>query len=162
MAKFKKIQLPCSVSGGKLVIDRELLNGKLSTSVDQDGCTLTISPPRNAKTLKQIKTFYGPVLEQVQKFYEDTEGISIPKDRIKHMLKTRFLTPVKRYFADGTPVTTRVRHPEKEGIYFEAQLEEIPSLGDLSLEEFTAFISEIIHFFYHEKGFLIVIDDRMN
>ncbi len=160
MAKFKKISVAADVINGKLVMNRELFVEKISHSPDQLGCTLTLSPPVNPKTSLQVRSFHGPVLQQIQVFYKKTEGIEIPLDKIKHILKRQFLAPVKQFFSDGTPVLIKIEHPSKPGIHFESQLEEIPSLADLSIEDFNSFLSEIIHFYHHNFGFLIIIDDR--
>ena len=160
MSRFQKIEVPCRVSGGKLLLDRKILEGKVSGALDNDRLTLTIEEKVKPKTWEQIKAFHGPILDQIQKHYEDTEGVYLSKDRIKHDLKQRFLVPVKKFFSDGSPVMVRVKHPERD-VYFETQYSEIPSLSDISIDEARGFINTIIDHFLHVENLAISIDENL-
>ena len=160
MSRFQKIEVPCRISGGKLLLDRKILEGKVSGALDNDRLTLTIEEKVKPKTWEQIKAFHGPIIDQIQKHYQDTEKLFIHPDRIKFELKNRFLTPRKKFYPDGSPVMYKVEHPEKPGIFFETPYSEIPSLSELSVEEFRAFIDAIRDYFLHQRGLDIVIDNQ--
>lgn len=149
------LRLPIEVTDGKLVLDRSRLEAWLKGKAFRGHLMLTDEPL--PKSLRQLGAFWAALIPQVQQHKMDTDGIFVHEDRIKESLKSKFLSPVKRYYSDGSPVFVRVPHPEKKGIFWDWHLEEIPSMAELSLEKMTSFMSEIIHYYWHEEGLQITI-----
>lgn len=108
--------------------------------------------------MKQFAAYHGPVLKQAQQIHYDTEGKHIPLDKLKRKHKLAFLDPVPQYFSDGTPVMEVYTHPRDPTVKIEKQREDIPSLGDLSLEDLNAFINDVIEYYLHNYGIMIIID----
>ncbi len=120
---------------------------------------ITIQRLKDPKSWEQIKAFHGTIREQVQGFHE-SNGTWKPLDKIKKELKEQFLEPEKEYYSDGSPVMLKIAHPEKKGVVYEWHKEVIPSLADLSKEQMTTFISDIIDHFWHKHGYSIIIEEK--
>lgn len=151
MPKFRQITLPCRTSGGKLILDRRSLEQKIQESPDVDELTLVIKDGR-VRSPQMNRAFHGTILDQVQQAHMDVDGEFISKDRLKDKLKEMFLSKVKRYYSDGSPVMVKIPHPEKQDVFFHWHLQEVPSTADLGMEEFSAFINEIQSHYLHNYG----------
>lgn len=131
---------------------------EISELADVPEAELVLTQAVNPKTHRQLRTLHGPIIEQLQDFYMATEGVYKSADRIKHELKSQFLQPVKRYWDDGSPVILRIKHPTKEGVAMDWHMEELPSLADLDIEQMNSFITSILEYFLHERGWHIELD----
>lgn len=159
MARRKKVSVPASVVGGKLVFDdRDLFIRQVSELADSQHMQVDVYP-LNPKTAEQIRAFHGPVCRQVQEIIRELDGTLHQLDMVKHMLKDRFLPKRKRFFTDGTPVMQRIPHPDQDGAFFMHHLEEMPSLSELTMEEMTEFINNIISHFLNKCNRLITIEE---
>lgn len=121
---------------------------------------IKISIPKREKSYEQIKAFHGTIIDQVQEYHQERNGVFKSKDRIKDELKNEFLVPKKQYWSDGSPMMIKVPHPERKGVYFEYHLEKVPSLADLTVEEMNDFITSIIDNFTHERNYPIIIEPK--
>jgi hypothetical protein len=149
---------PCEVKDGQLLAPRARITKEVGELKDCPEAVLILKPLGQKKTLDQLAAFHGPIVEQVQKFYEDFEGVYKSADRIKHDLKEQFLIREKRYWDDGSPVILNIAHPTKPGVKMQWHLQELPSLEALTIDQFRGFITAIIDWFWHERGYRIEID----
>jgi hypothetical protein len=125
---------------------------------DEPDVLVTVSREKTPKTWPQIKVFHGPIVEQVQAFIQETEGVYKSADRVKEMLKNMFLEKEKVYWNDGSPKMVTIPHPERKKVSMEWHEERLPSLADLSIEQMRAFIEAILEYYFHECGLIIKID----
>lgn len=149
------------IKDGKMLAPRPRMIKEISELADVPEARLTLCPESNPKTHRQLRTFHGPIIEQVQDFYMAIDGVYKSADRVKHELKQMFLTPVKKYWDDGSPVIIRISHPTKKDVKMDWHMEELPSLGDLSIEQMRSFINAVMEYFLHERGLVIEIDPQM-
>lgn len=140
------------VSNGTLQIPGEDRAYILQNYNNQE-MAVTLEDALDNKSLKQIRGFHGPVLKGVAAYYKDIEGVIIKDlEKLKWELKCQFLPLRKRYFKDGTPVMVRLPGGESW------QVQEVPSLAELKKSEMDQFISDIIRYFYEERGWEISIN----
>lgn len=161
MAKKINLSYLCSLERGKLKLPRQRVLDELSKLPDCENLVLTIKEEKTPKTYEQIKAFHGTVCEQVQACYLEQDGEFKALDKIKAELKEQFLGREKQYFSDGSPVMLKIPHPERKGVFYEYHYEAVPSLADLSIEQFRGFIDEIIAYFLHQRGWQIVIEEKL-
>lgn len=150
-----------SIENGEMVAPIERIKKELSEIQDTPDARLTLAPLENPKTHRQLRTFHGCIVPQVQDFYMAIDGIYKSVDRVKHELKEQFLQKQKRYWDDGSPVIIRIAHPTKAGVSMDWHFEELPSLASLSIDQARSFIDHILEYFQHERGLTIVIDPSM-
>jgi len=160
MSRFQKIEVPCRVANGKLLLDRKILEGKVSGALDNDRLTLTIEEKVESKTLSQLGAFFAAVLPQYQQDIIEKEGVFKTIEMIKEDLKKQFLVPKKRYWSDGSPIMVNVPHPERKGVVFSWHLEQTPSLSELTKEEMSAFMSAVMHDALHNRNLDIKIETK--
>lgn len=149
-----------SIKSGKLHAPRDRMSKELFQIDDEDDVEIVIRREKRPKSWPQIKTFHGPIVNQVQAHYMDTEGLYKSPDRIKRELKEQFLSKEKQFYDDGSPVMIKVAHPERKGVFYDWHMEVIPSLADLSVEQMRGLIDTILAYFLHERGCNIVIEPR--
>jgi hypothetical protein len=149
----------CSIEGGKLKLPRQRMLDELARLPDCENLVLKITEEKNPKTYKQIKAFHGTVCEQVQACYLEQDGEFQSLDKVKQGLKEQFLGREKQYYSDGSPVMLKLPHPERKGVFYEYHHTELPSLADLSIEQMRSFIDAIIEYFWHNRGWQIVIKE---
>lgn len=146
------------IKDGKMLAPRPRMIKEIAELSDVPEARLTLSTEANPKTHRQLRVFYGPIIEQIQDFYMSVEGVYKSADRVKHELKQQFLQPIKKYWDDGSPVVIRITHPTKEGVKMDWHMEVLPSLGDLSVDQMRSFINAVREYFLHERGLSIEID----
>jgi len=156
--KLTKLSWPVEIENGALKIPRERMKRDLYQITDNPEAMLILQPVENPKTYRQLRTFHGPIIHQIQDFIMATEGVYKSRDRIKFDLKDQFLQKRKKYWDDGSPMVWKIQHPTKEGVYTEWHVEEVPSLSDLSIDDARCFINAILDFYLHERQLTIVID----
>lgn len=139
-------------------VPRERMLKEIAELSDNPEALLILKPMDNPKTHRQLRTFHGPIVHQVQDFIMATEGVYKSVDRVKYELKEQFLQRRKKYWDDGSPVIWKIQHPTKEGVFTEWHVEELPSLSELSIDDARAFIDSILDYFLHERGLTIIID----
>jgi hypothetical protein len=157
---MKQLTYPASIQNGKLTLPRKQLEKDLQKVGECLFCEVVIREPYRGKTAAQLAAFHGTIIDQVQAFIMATEGVYKSRDRIKEELKDQFLPKEKQYYSDGSPVMVTIQHPEREGVTYEWHMERPPSLAKLSLDDFRAFIDEILGWFQHERGLTIVIEPK--
>lgn len=160
MPRLTEIRYIGSLKNGKLELPRDRMARELAQYDDEEDIEVIIRREKRQKTWEQIKTFHGPIVNQAQAHYMDTEGEFKSLDRIKQDLKDQFLPKEKQYYDDGSPVMITIQHPERKGVTYKWHLEETPSLADLSIEQMRGFIDAILAYFLHEREFKIEIDPR--
>jgi len=149
-------------SGGQMRFDfMQLTQQAESLLKEGEEFLLSIEKAKRWKTLKQLRAFHGPVCEQVQRYWRDEHGEWKSLDRVKEELKDEFLVKKKQYYDDGSPVLLKLPHPSHKNAVYLWHLEQTPSLKDLSIEEMTDFIEQIINHYWHEKGWQITIEDEL-
>ena len=160
MGNKKLIRLSWIVSlrDGQMFVPRERMNKEIAELSDLQEARLELAPLENPKTHRQLRTFYGCIVPQVQAFDLANDGVYKSADRVKFELKDRFLERNKRYWDDGSPVILRIKHPSKPGVGMDWHMEELPSLSSLTIDQMRSFIDRILHFYLHELGFHIEID----
>jgi len=146
------------VRDGKIIMPTNLIRQEVSVLNDCPRATLTLKQEGKEKTHAQMRTFHGPIIEQVQAFVMATDGLYKSVDRIKHELKEMFLQKKKRYWDDGSPVIIKIQHPTKEGVFMEWHMEEVPSLTELNISQARSFIDHILDY-YLQRGLVIEIDE---
>lgn len=156
--KLTSLSWPVTISNGELHVPRERMFKDIAQLADNPEAMLLLKPIDNPKTHRQLRTFHGPIIEQVQSFIMATDGVYKSVDRIKYDLKEQFLQKRKKYWDDGSPVIWKIQHPTKPGVCMEWHVEEVPSLSELSIDEARGFINDILEFYLHERGLTIVID----
>ena len=146
------------IQDGKLIVPGERLKQEISEIQDTPEARLQLAPLENPKTHRQLRTFHGCIVPQVQAFEMATDGVYKSVDRIKYELKDRFLEKQKRYWDDGSPVIIRITHPTKPGVGMDWHMEELPSLSKLTIDQARSFIDRICEYYLHERGLHIEID----
>jgi len=154
---MKPLTYPASIQKGKLTLPSEQLKKDIKNVGECLFCEVVIREPYKGKTAAQLGAFHGPIITQVQDHYMDTDGVYMGRDTIKAELKEMFLPKVKQYYTDGSPMMKTVNHPEKKGVTYQWHYEKTPSLADLSLDDFRAFIDAILDWFQHERGLTIIL-----
>jgi hypothetical protein len=160
MPRLTELRYLASLKSGKLQLPRERMAAELSELEDEEGVEVIIRREKRRKTYEQLKAFHGPICEQVQQHYMDTEGLFKSLDHVKEELKEAFLQKEPQFYDDGSPVMVKIKHPERKGVNYDWHMEKIPSLADLSIEQMNGFISAILEYFLHERGFDIVIESK--
>jgi hypothetical protein len=150
----------CSLKSGKLIAPSNRMREELAKLPDCENLVLVIKEEKISKTWEQIKCFHGPIVSQVQECHLEQDGEFLSLDKVKYRLKEQFLTKEKQYFSDGSPLTVKVPHPERANVWYEYHFSSVPSLADLSIEQFRSFIDEIISFYLHERSWSIVIEPK--
>ena len=145
------------IESGKLIADKQAIARDAAKMKDGD-VSVEIKPYVRSKTWEQLKAFHGVIVPQVKAFIENREGMSYTVERIKDDLKNTFLSKVKQYYSDGTPVMIKMQHPDKKNVSYLWHMEVLPSLADLKVDEMNQFISDIIAHFWEAHGESIVID----
>ena len=158
MKKLTELRYIGSLQNGRLILPRERMKKEIMELEDMEDVLVIIKPEKQPKTIDQIRAFHGPIVEQVQTYYERIEGLYKCPEAVKDDLKEMFLKKVPQYYTDGSPLMVKMPHPEKKGVFYYWHFERLPSLSDLSIQEMNTFINEIINFFLHERGFIIEID----
>ena len=157
--KIKQLSYLALIQGGKLIIPaRKRMQQEIANLEDEPDVLVTIEREKTPKTWPQIKTFHGPIVEQVQAFIEQTEGVYKSPDRVKAILKNMFLEKEKLYWSDGSPKMVTIPHPERKNVSMEWHEARLPSLADLSIEQMRAFIEAILEYYFHECELIIEID----
>lgn len=149
------------VKDGKLIVPGERLKKEISELQDTPEARLQLAPMENPKTHRQLRTFHGCIVPQVQAFEMATGGVYKSLDRIKYELKEKFLEKRKRYWDDGSPVIIKISHPTKSGVSMDWHMEELPSLSKLTIDQARSFIDRILEYYLHECGLHIEIDASM-
>lgn len=146
------------VHSGKIVSNRDEIARAVSTV---DDCEMLIILRRitGRGCGKMMRAFHGPILQQIQADLMAREGRYKDVERIKAELKEQFLGKRKQHWSDGSPVIIQMPHPERKGVTFDWHLETVPSLADLSREEFRAFIDAILDHYLHEQGLDIQVGE---
>jgi uncharacterized membrane protein YheB (UPF0754 family) len=147
------------ITAGKLTAVPGLLYKEFESMKDGD-VRVTVEAYVRPKTWEQLKAFHGVIVPQVKAFIEDREGMSYTVERIKDDLKNTFLSKVKQYYSDGTPVMIKMAHPDKKNVSYLWHMEIVPSLADLKVDEMNQFISDIIAHFWETHGESIVIEPK--
>lgn len=153
----KELRYLASLTDGKLNLPRARMERELKAWGNSPDVEVIIREEKRPKSWAQIKAFHGPVCEQVQAHYMDTDGVYKSLDRVKQELKEAFLTKEKQFYSDGSPVMVKILHPERKGVYYDWHMEALPSLADLSIEQMRSFIDAICNWFLHERGLQIEI-----
>lgn len=156
--KLHRLSWLVEIKDGVMLAPRPRMIREISELADVPEAELVLTQAVNPKTHRQLRTFHGPIIAQIQDFYMAIDGVYKSPDRIKHELKQQFLQPVKRYWDDGSPVILRITHPTKPGVKMDWHMEELPSLADLDIEQMKEFICSIVEYFLHERGLSIEID----
>ena len=155
------LHYPASIQSGKLKVPEEELRRDLKKIDECLFAEVIIREVKKEKTAQQNKAFHGTIIDQVQAFEMATNGEYKSRDRIKQDLKNAFLPKEKQYYSDGSPVLINIPHPEKKGVFYRWHYEKPPSLADLSLDEFRAFIDAILSHYLHECGLTIIIESEL-
>jgi len=162
MSELTQLSYEAKIISGQLAIsDRARMQAEIKAMPEGQDVLLIIKPRGKAKTNPQIRAFHGPVLEQIQAFEQETNGVYKDKYHIKHELKQAFLPKVKRYFSDNAPVMVKVPHPEKKNVFVNWHVEETPSLSKLTKSEMRAFFDAIRDYYLHECGLDIQIGHEL-
>jgi len=156
--KLHRLSWLVEIKDGKMLAPRPRMLKEISELADVPNAELILSQAANPKTHRQLRALHGPIIEQLQNFYMTEEGVYKSADRVKHKLKVQFLHPKKCYWDDGSPVILRIIHPTKPGVSMDWHKEELPSLADLDIEQMNSFITAILEYFLHERGWVIEID----
>jgi len=156
--KLHRLSWLVEIRDGVMLAPRPRMIREISELADVPEAELVLTQAVNPKTHRQLRTFHGTIIAQIQDFYMAIDGVYKSADRIKHELKQQFLQPVKRYWDDGSPVILRITHPTKTGVKMDWHMEELPSLADLDIEQMNSFIAAIVEYFLHERGLSIEID----
>jgi hypothetical protein len=156
--KLKTLTYIGRIEGGVLHVPRRRMQHDISQVMDEPMVEIIIRPEKRGKTQEQLGAFHGPIVEQIQADYMDRDGVYKSEDRIKQDLKEMFLPKVPQFYDDGSPVLIKIRHPERNGVYYDWHYEKVPSLADLSLEQMRDFIDRILEWYQHERGLTIIID----
>lgn len=156
--KLTYLSWPVSIEDGQLSAPRKRMVKEISELADNPEAQLILKPMDNPKTHRQLRTFHGCIVHQVQDFTMAIDGVYKSADRVKYELKEQFLQKRKKYWDDGSPVVWKIQHPTKDGVFTEWHVEEVPSLSELSIDDFRGFIDSILEFYLHERGLTIIID----
>lgn len=156
--KLTTLEYAVEIVNGTLVAPRDRMKREFSELEDCPNAVLILKQDSLDKTHRQLRTFHGTMIEQIQAFIMATEGLYKSADRIKQELKDQFLTKVKRYWDDGSPVILKIAHPTKPGVSMDWHMEETPSLSTLSIDQMRAFIDAILDYYLHTAGLHIEID----
>lgn len=156
--KLHRLSWLVEIKDGVMLAPRPRMIREISELADVPEAELVLTQAVNPKTHRQLRTFHGPIIAQIQDFYMAIDGVYKSADRIKHELKQQFLQPVKRYWDDGSPVILRITHPTKPDTGFDWHFEELPSLASLDIEQMNSFITSILEYFLHQRGWVIEID----
>jgi len=157
--RLKQLSYLALIKGGKLIIPAlKRMQQEIAKLDDEPDVLVTVAREKTPKTWPQIKTFHGPIVEQVQAFIEQTEGVFKSPDHVKAILKNMFLEKEKVYWNDGSPKMVTIPHPEREKVSMEWHEARLPSLADLSIEQMRAFIEAILEYYFHECDLIIEID----
>lgn len=158
MPDFTQLSYDAQIIAGQLAIqDRATMQREIKSLPEGANVLLIVKPRGKEKTNAQLRAFHGPVLEQIQAWEQEVNGIYKDKERIKHELKEMFLPKSKQYFKDGMPVMVKILHPERKGVFMEWHVEETPSLAKLSKSEMRAFFDAFRDYYLHERGLDIEI-----
>lgn len=150
-----------SIEDGVLIVPGDRMKKEIAEVQNTPDARLSLAPLENPKTHRQMRTFHGCIVPQVQTYYMEMEGVYKSLDRVKHELKDQFLQKQKRYWDDGSPVIIKITHPTKQGVSMDWHFEELPSLASLSIDQARSFIDHIIEYYQHEKHYPIVIDPAL-
>jgi len=105
MKRLTELRYLASLKGGRLTLPKERMRAELARLEDCEDVELIIRREKRPKTWPQLKVFHGTILEQVQAFYDSTDGVYYSLDRIKADLKEMFLPKEKQYYSDGLTFT---------------------------------------------------------
>lgn len=158
MSDFTQLSYEAQIIAGQLAIqDRATMQREIKGLPEGTNVLLIVKPRGKAKTNAQLRAFHGPVLEQIQAWELETNGVYKDVAHIKHELKQAFLPKVKQYFDDGAPKIVKVPHPERKKVFMDWHVEETPSLAKLSKSEMRSFFDAFRHYYLHECGLDIEI-----
>lgn len=152
-----KLRLETQIKNGKLIGIKEDIQNALK-GIEYMSVVVMIEEIKDFKTINQLRGFHGTLLEQVQRYYLETDGEYKSLDKIKNELKEQFLDKVPLYWSDTTPVMNKIEHPEKKGVFFRYHVKVTPSLSGLSKDEMRHFIDKIIYYFSNTCNWHIVIE----
>lgn len=160
MPDFTQLTYSASIVKGQLMIhNRAAMKNDFLDIGECEAVTVIIKPESDGKTNAQIRTFHGPILEQIQAWEMAINGLYKTKDRIKHEVKEMFLQKRRRYWSDGSPVIIKIQHPEKKGVFMEWHMEEVPSLSKLTKNQMREFFDAIRDHYLHNHGLDIQIGE---
>jgi hypothetical protein len=149
------------IKGSLFVPERARMQAEIKSMPEGQEVLLIVKPRGKEKTNPQLRAFHGPVLEQIQAWEQETNGVYKDRDHIKHELKHQFLPRVKQYFDDGAPKLVKVPHPEKKNVFVNWHVEETPSLAKLTKSEMRDFFDAFREYYLHECGLDIQIGDDL-
>lgn len=118
---------------------------------DNDEFLMTAESPKKKGSLKQLAAIHAALIPGALAYYRDIEGKTIDFDKMKTALKVKFIGLQERYHNDGTPVIVKIDGEDWH-------MKDIPSFGDMSKDELTVFISEVIDWFLKYKKWVISIN----